>query len=598
MKSTNCTLAVFKGSPKSLFRCGPPKDVSFTRLSGKLHVNVEWHQEDMTAIGEYSVRYRAKGARLWSKSTVRSDNSSSCMVENLNTSQVYEVQIECLTNLQCSQCPWSEAYMVPHELTEQPVIVNLWFIDIDEKKGKRWTFVSWKLPDTETHHSYCVSIWKTSGETPSELRINTSRSEISLILSFSSYRINISAFNDVSTSPAVSRTIPQRDGTEGGLLNVTVHHNNSFTIHWRDDLIKSYVCFSAEWRTKTHKGFHESFHEQDKNYKTISPLPEPLEPFKRYTLTLHTRTNNETCNMVHINNSESTYGSKPFYFIEGSPVSAPTNVSVSNVTLTSALLFWTSIPEEDTRGFLLGYIIYYKKYDHKKTSTENNVTVDPSLNVYELENLQSGTPYQVQISGFTSGGTGVRSTASFFKTNLKANVHIGGIIGVFAFVILVTFGSPLIKRAKTVLWPSIPNPGNSDTMQKIFEQAHLEAIGTLTVEEWHSGILQVLQRSDIEDHTEASCSGNQEEAENVTGEESREDNGDVFFLDTKQTNVQSSTCALVSGYTTMEMFQQGMSTIPTERTQHFQSKAEHDESSGSKQRLDYVRQFSEKSTVQ
>lgn len=45
--------------------------------------------------------------------------------------------------------------------------------------------------------------------------------------------------------------------------------------------------------------------------------PEPLEPYKRYSITLHTRLNNDSCNMQNINNSESTYGTAQFYFIEG-----------------------------------------------------------------------------------------------------------------------------------------------------------------------------------------------------------------------------------------------------------------------------------------
>lgn len=44
---------------------------------------------------------------------------------------------------------------------------------------------------------------------------------------------------------------------------------------------------------------------------------EPLEPYSRYSITLHTRPNKVTCNMKRINNSESTYGSTQFYFIEG-----------------------------------------------------------------------------------------------------------------------------------------------------------------------------------------------------------------------------------------------------------------------------------------
>lgn len=42
-----------------------------------------------------------------------------------------------------------------------------------------------------------------------------------------------------------------------------------------------------------------------------------LEPYTRYTVTLHVRTEKNTCNMKHVNSSESTYGSTQFYLQEG-----------------------------------------------------------------------------------------------------------------------------------------------------------------------------------------------------------------------------------------------------------------------------------------
>lgn len=43
---------------------------------------------------------------------------------------------------------------------------------------------------------------------------------------------------------------------------------------------------------------------------------ESLEPYQRYTFTLHTRANKAPCNLKHIN-SESTYGSVQAYLTEG-----------------------------------------------------------------------------------------------------------------------------------------------------------------------------------------------------------------------------------------------------------------------------------------
>lgn len=45
------------------------------------------------------------------------------------------------------------------------------------------------------------------------------------------------------------------------------------------------------------------------------------------------------------------------------------------------------------------------------------VTVDPDINTYTLGDLKSDTEYEVQVSGFTRMGEGVRSRASHFATN-------------------------------------------------------------------------------------------------------------------------------------------------------------------------------------
>ncbi|XP_069556861.1 uncharacterized protein, partial [Brachyistius frenatus] len=676
-ESANCTKAVFKGSPKSLLRCGPPNNVSFRRLSGGLDVYVNWQQEDIKDVEFYSVRYEAVGSLGWSEvssllasrphsglvlgihkfqfcsqSNVETQNGRRCRVENLTSSLTYIVQVGCVVNEKCSQCPWSEAYSVPLELTTQPVIVNFEDTDIAGKKGCRLISVTWKFPATELYDGFHVTVGKASGEAPRE-RVTTSRPEIALVLSHSAYRVDISAVNNVSVSPAASRAIPRREDTPGaddGRLNVTVHSNSSFTIYWKDALIQTYVCYSVEWREAGRNAVYMSFYQSDVNYRTLFPLPgktfpllrsrirmhryvlekqvfvrsvtirlvlfkypEPLEPYKRYSITLHTRPNKEPCNLERINASESTYGSTQFYFVEGSPVGAPATVSSSNATLKSVALRWSPIPEEDVRGFLRGYVIHYSEYRHGGTPAENNITVAPEVNSSELGDLKSDTAYRVQVSGVTSAGEGVRSTASYFKTKHEGNVYLGGIIAVFAVVTtLLIFASPIIKRAKVVLWPSIPNPGKSTATQKISRsgQAGLaEAINT-EAEEWDTECLQVIEK-DVARPADAStptlpllrasdaAGGSPEmnrnrirgDADDATGDTGPDDAADTLPDGADEADLQSSPFAHSSDYTTMEMFRQVASALAG-ATRVAEGDPEDSDFAAGKSRFDYVRQFS------
>ncbi|XP_039863222.1 protein sidekick-1 isoform X1 [Simochromis diagramma] len=617
-QSKNCTKADFQGSPESLQRCDPPNYVKFTRHSGKLDINVSWDQNDVKHIMSYSVRYKALGSLQWNESPGMSQNKTTCRVENLNSSVAYALQIHCITNTKCTQCPWSEAYTVPSEVTSQPVIVNFKETDVANEKGTRLVSITWKVSARDLHDGYIVTIGKESGEAPIE-RINTIQPSITLILSYSAYSVSIQSFNNVSISPAVSHIIPLREDMDSmgdDELNVTVHNNISFKIYWKDFLLKKYVCYCAEWREEKTKTAYKSFYLKGKNYYTFSLLKEPLKPYKRYTVSLHVRPNKDTCNMKHLNNSEGTFASRKFYFMEGTPVSGPANIISYNLTQNSMVLQWSSIPEEDTRGFLLGYTIHYTENHLRGTESENNITVDPNVNKYKLKDLTSGTTYQVQISGFTSKGTGKRSEPNFFTTTQEGSFKFTSIIVAIAVLAAgLIFGPPIIKRAKVVLWPSIPNPGKSNTMQKIdrpCELELLEAINTLKAEEWETKSLHIIEKEAVPpatilpamlpllcgldkrgDSPGITCNWIQTETDDATGNISPNNTTDTL-LETQQTDLQSFPFPFPSGYTTMEMFQQVMPQSITAVTQDMESDPEDADLTvfNPKPGLDYVRQFS------
>ncbi|KAM9735173.1 interleukin-31 receptor subunit alpha [Menidia menidia] len=585
-ETTECTQAIFQGSPVDLLRCGPPNNVSFHRPSGGLHVNVSWPKEDERYITSFSVRYKVLGSSSWNEAQISSQSGD--RVENLTSSLVYNVQVRCVTSRSCPQCPWSKVYTVPSALTMQPAIVNFQYDDIPQKRGCRMVFITWKFSAKGMYDGFTVSVGKVSGEPPLE-HINTSEPEIRLILSYSAYRLNIRAYNNVSISPAASHTVLQRQDTAdvgSGRLNVTVHNNSSFTIHWKDDMSKKYVCYSVEWWKNGHPALYRSFYQDTKYYRTLSSLPEPLEPYKRYSIAFLTRPNKQTCNMKHVNNSESTYGTTQFYFTEGSPVGAPSNVSSLNVSAHSVVLMWSSIPEEELRGFLLGYIIHYTEYSHRWTSVDHNITVDPAFNSFELEGLKSGQAYQVQMSAFTSAGAGVRSAPVFFKTDTKGHSNPKDFYLAFGVVVIVLIiGSPFIKRVSTVLWPSVPDPASSSAVQKIDRPGLLELLesaANLSNEDWDTKSLQIIEKEvvtptatspsvasmlpllsateDEGDSSEMTWNWTHGDRANESRDLPPEASANTF-LDAHRTAPPSSH-VLPSDYTTMEMFQQLMPADP------------------------------------
>ncbi|XP_030209123.1 protein sidekick-1 isoform X2 [Gadus morhua] len=569
----NCTKASFRGVPKQL------TNVSFLRLSRRLMVNMTWRPEDEGYIKKYDLRYRVLNSVFWNESQSTERNKGS--VEHLDPSLSYEVEIRCSPIDFCPKCSWSPPYLFPPELTVPPVILNVEDSDVAGQNGHRLLLIRWNYPSRELVKGYSVKVEKASGEGPSD-RIPTDQMELRLIVSYSAYQLQITASNNFSTSPAAHRTVPARryrDGA-GGRLNVTFHSNMSLSLSWSDSVApKPIVCYSVE--LSGHKKQYYVFYLNNASHQLIR-LKEPLEPYQMYDITLHIRPYNNTCNIKRINNSESTYGSLQAYFREGTPVSAPTNISRSNVTLTSMVLTWRPVPVEDLQGHLLGYTLHYKETGPQNTSTPRNTTVDPTVVSQELVGLESGTVYTVQIAAFTSAGAGVKSSASYFGTSSQGLPFLheavkNTLITCSVLIGIILFGSRLLKRAKRSFWPNVPNPGTSSAIQRMVKSYELEPLKlTILREECDTCTLHLpppdpplglqytgLQGSGQPLGTPPSCEEppRRDASDDSTGDTLPDDER-TTTPDALQSDPESAPGKGPSDYTTMELFQQGMPPPP------------------------------------
>ena len=65
---------------------------------------------------------------------------------------------------------------------------------------------------------------------------------------------------------------------------------------------------------------------------------------------------------------------------------------------------WSPIPEEDTHGVLLGYVVYYRRYGSYENFT--TVKVDASTRVLRFTGLLGTTTYEIKVAGRTASGEG------------------------------------------------------------------------------------------------------------------------------------------------------------------------------------------------
>lgn len=101
-----------------------------------------------------------------------------------------------------------------------------------------------QFPAKELHGSYYVTIGKASEEPLGE-QIQTTEPEITLILSYSAYHVQIRAVNNVSSSPALSHVIPWRQDkpSEFSLSTANTNHLKASVLLFTGYEIISYTFF-------------------------------------------------------------------------------------------------------------------------------------------------------------------------------------------------------------------------------------------------------------------------------------------------------------------------------------------------------------------
>ncbi|XP_046694978.1 oncostatin-M-specific receptor subunit beta [Silurus meridionalis] len=500
-----CAFAEFSSHPSLIIRCGPPASVTFKRGYGHLNVTAEW--ED-SKVEYYHLKYRERNSTMWKE--VKSHDSKDCTVKDVVASQSYEMQIQCVANTDCPLCPLSNVISVPQELFDAPVIKETHYELV--QNGQRKITVKWEYVHSHAVDGYNVAVQKASGEPAETSSFLLKAKTITLFLCYSAYKLSISAFNEAGLSPAAHLDIDTMKEQTGlnSTFSVILISKNNFNLSWNHMLSRKYPCYSVEWWANNEKIAYKSFYEK-KNYHTVETQHGLFQPYKRYDFFLHVRHEKETCNLKNVNNSDQTYGRTRVYLTEGTPIVAPGNVNSSNITQSSFVITWSPVPEEDLRGFLQGYIIHYTQ-----DSSKNNITVHPNKTSCKLTNLRSGGIYCVQVSACTAAGEGKRSKSMCFET--LDSVAIGGMLagvtaGVVALLLATHICIRLLKRSKKMLWPSIPNPCNSNAVQKIEGGQELEVMElmcrpNLEETEVHVSVLDGKQEAhsacNAQDHTKTS----------------------------------------------------------------------------------------------
>ena len=111
------------------------------------------------------------------------------------------------------------------------------------------------------------------------------------------------------------------------------------------------------------------------------------------------------------------------------PSTAPTSVSVSEVTSSSITVQWGAVDCIHRNGDITGYSVRYGVQGSAEGDrTVEMVSGDSSGGMYVISGLSAATVYTVEVAAVNRADTGVYSDPVTFETPASKSTHIGCMI--------------------------------------------------------------------------------------------------------------------------------------------------------------------------
>ncbi|XP_063817291.1 leukemia inhibitory factor receptor [Pseudophryne corroboree] len=395
-------------------------------------------------------------------------------VDNLHPYQSYDFCVRCSSYDHFWK--WSDCISEKRHTTLQavPSKLDIWTEVLQSPEG-RVIIVYWKhLPVKAAKGvitSYDVT-WRplsSDGEYQhSQLSADLNRTWINLTGSDSGdYEISVRAINSAGSSPPSRITTvqlpsdvePERIVGEPTGINLTLSPGRNVTC--------GYV---VKWMP--------SFHPRDSDLM-----------WKRFSSNASNAFINSHYFQAGIRYNLSEYGCKDnryqplrmmiVYMQELTPKVAP-NFTIQETTSNSILLKLVPIAEDELCGFLQGYLVYVAKNQNDSSMSKileldrhpekkiKNIT-DPSVRLLKIDDLQSGTSYELGLQAYTRGGEGPIQTFRVVTKDNALGLILAILIPIAVAVILGIVASTICYRKrewiKETFYPDIPNPENSKALQ-------------------------------------------------------------------------------------------------------------------------------------
>ncbi|XP_056143488.1 interleukin 12 receptor, beta 2a, like isoform X2 [Lampris incognitus] len=209
------------------------------------------------------------------------------------------------------------------------------------------------------------------------------------------------------------------------------------------------------------------------------------------------------------------------YVLQGTPPEVP-SFKVDAIESTYVNLSWEPIPLHQRKGVILGYKIVV---DNQKVYNVN-VSLQHEITKFQLENLNPGQDYEVEIRAVTAAGSGLSAIVRFKTQQQQLSGYnigtvFGSIVSVFSIVIVIflIFMSKACPLIPLGYCEKVPDPRNSSVFQHMTTYQINEFSWNCVPSLEPNLQISYLEVMQIQPHTLKSCPRKASHLDGVTEEE-------------------------------------------------------------------------------
>ncbi|XP_072104339.1 interleukin-12 receptor subunit beta-2-like [Mobula birostris] len=428
VEAHNTRLSSFEFIIEDIVKPYPPANVSaMPALDDPTIIMIEWTKPtnlDLSANFQFELQYRLAGQKNWtevSHDEIEVQAISYCL-EELQTFTWYEFRIRCGRDGETNRKLWSNWSSVIRARTREASpdgVLDVWFMQ--RRQGS--ITLLWK--PLEQHQARGIirqySVSEGDGEEMSKVTTVTC---CNISLSENTRHVNVTAYNSVgATEPAKLNLVKDQPP----VLNLTtLKYNDEIQVCWKAPA-KKVLNFVVEWSNM-------NLPEHGPEWKKIPALEEcmafksgVLQPRIPYKVSVYAQYESGLGGPV----------SRIVYKEEGVPLTGP-QISIYNISQTSATLKWDAISLNLCQGFILYYTLYYIK-NPQEGSRQQALNISSALHSFILSNLEPASTYEIWMTASTIKGEGKSGLRLKLKTQASHTTiwkHIVPVLVILAGIFL------------------------------------------------------------------------------------------------------------------------------------------------------------------